>query len=125
MPDNRPTSVELLDAVQGFLKDDVLPKLAGADAYHLRVAQNALAILGREIALGPALDAAEQERLMTLLGAVGTRDELNAMLCAHIRDRKRSYKDPYVTAHLLQTAMGKMSIDNPKYATCVQELKRR
>lgn len=123
MPANRPTSAELLDAIQVFLKDDVAPQLSGSDAYHLRVAQNALAILAREIEHGPALDTAEHARLTALLGHEGTNDELNRYLCTEIRDRRRSYNDKKLISHLFMTAMGKMSIDNPKYATYVRESK--
>ena len=41
---------ELLAAVQGFLRQSVLPQLEGFDAYTTRVAANSLAIVSREIA---------------------------------------------------------------------------
>jgi hypothetical protein len=122
MPANRPTGVELLNAVQGFLKTEVLPLLKGSEKYHLQVALNAVAIIGRELATGARLDEEEQQRLGSLVGVSGTREDLNRLLCLQIRERRQTYRDPQLMDHLLRTTMGKMSIDNPKYATYVREL---
>jgi hypothetical protein len=124
MPTNRPTNVELLDAVSDFLRAAVLPRLSGTEKYHLQVTINALGILGRELTSAVQFDAAEQQRLGSLLGAAGTRQELNRLLCAGIRQRNFTYLDSQLIDHLLQTAMAKMSIDNPKYATYVSALAR-
>ncbi len=117
MPSNRPTSAELLEAVGGFLKTEVLPQLSGNHKYHLQVALNALAILGREMASAAQFDQAERTRLSALLKAAGTLEELNRMLCLKIRDRELSYRDPRLLDHLMHTAVAKLAIDNPKYAT--------
>jgi hypothetical protein len=122
MPANRPTSVELLNAVQGFLKAEVLPLLNGSEKYHLQVALNALAILGRELTTGVRVDQEEQERLRDLVGASGTCEDLNRELCARIRAGQLTYRDPQLMDHLMRTAMAKMSIDNPKYATYARAL---
>ena len=122
MPTNRPTNVELLSAVRGFLKAEMLPLLGGTEKYHVQVAINALGILGRELTGGVQFDAAEQERLTSLVGAAGTREELNRLLCGRIRERKITYRDPILIDHLVKTTMAKMSIDNPKYATYVSTL---
>jgi len=53
-PHGRPTASELLDAVSGFLTDDVMPATTGQVAFHARVAANVLGIVAREIELGPA-----------------------------------------------------------------------
>lgn len=52
-PNGRPTASELLDAVRGFLTDQVMPATGGQLAFHARVAANALAIVARELDLGP------------------------------------------------------------------------
>jgi len=52
----RPTASELLDAVAGFLTDEVMPATAGQLAFHARVAANVLAIVARELELGPQPD---------------------------------------------------------------------
>ncbi len=52
-PYGRPTAGEMLDAVRGFLTDEVMPATSGQLAFHARVAANALAIVSRELELGP------------------------------------------------------------------------
>ncbi len=52
-PHGRPTAGELLDAVRGFLTDEVMPATSGQLTFHARVAANALAIVARELELGP------------------------------------------------------------------------
>jgi Domain of unknown function (DUF6285) len=117
MPSNRPTSAELLEAVQKFLKAEVLPALSGSSKYHVQVALTALGVVGRELAGADQLDRAERARLADLLNAGGSREELNRLLCLTIRERRMTYRDPALMEHLRLTTMGKMSIDNPKYAT--------
>jgi hypothetical protein len=51
-PHGRPTASELLDAVSGFLTDDVRPATDGQVAFHARVAANVLGIIARELELG-------------------------------------------------------------------------
>jgi aminoglycoside phosphotransferase (APT) family kinase protein len=52
-PYGRPTASELLDAVRGFLTDQVMPATTGQLAFHARVAANVLGIVARELELGP------------------------------------------------------------------------
>ena len=52
-PYGRPTASELLDAVRGYLTEQVMPATAGQLAFHARVAANVLAIVARELELGP------------------------------------------------------------------------
>ena len=51
-PHGRPTASELLDAVRGYLTDQVMPGTSGQLAFHARVAANALSIVARELDLG-------------------------------------------------------------------------
>jgi aminoglycoside phosphotransferase (APT) family kinase protein len=53
VPHGRPTASELLDAVRGFLTDQVMPGTGGQLAFHARVAANVLTIISRELDLGP------------------------------------------------------------------------
>jgi aminoglycoside phosphotransferase (APT) family kinase protein len=52
-PHGRPTASELLDAVREFLTGQVMPATTGQTAFHARVAANVLAIVARELELGP------------------------------------------------------------------------
>ena len=55
-PYGRPTATELLAAVRGYLTDQVMPATEGQLAFHARVAANVLAIVARELELGPVSD---------------------------------------------------------------------
>jgi len=46
----RPTAREILDAVRGYLTEDVMPGTTGRLSFHARVAANMLAIVERELA---------------------------------------------------------------------------
>lgn len=50
----RPTMRELLDAVRGFLTEDVMPNTSGRLSFHARVAANMVAIVERELAQAPS-----------------------------------------------------------------------
>src|SRR3990172_6049878 len=82
---DRPEIGELVAAVREFLERRALPELAGHTAFHARVAANALAIVERQLRLGPEAEAAELLRLRALLGRGGSLPELNRELCARIR----------------------------------------
>jgi hypothetical protein len=66
---DRPTSVELLDAVRGFLQQEVVPNLEGQRRYHARVAANVVAIVAREIETEETHLRGEWQRLAALLEA--------------------------------------------------------
>jgi hypothetical protein len=118
MAQDRPTQAELLAAVADFLRDEAVPALDRTNpglAFQLRVAANALAILDREQRLGPAADARERQRLMTLLGRDGTLDDLNRALAAELRAGTRDETDAALMAHLEATVADKIAIANPKW----------
>jgi hypothetical protein len=122
MPTNRPTAIELLQAVRECLHTEILPLLSGNERYHLQVSLNALGILERELATGARIDDAERQRLSSLLGVSDTLEQMNRLLGVRIRDGLLSYRDRQLMDHLVRTAMDKMSIDNPKYASYVRAL---
>lgn len=70
----RPTASELLDAVSGYLTDQVMPGTSGQLAFHARVAANALAIVARELDLGPLPpDAGLAEKVAAKLAVANPR----------------------------------------------------
>ena len=75
----RPTAAELLDAVAGYLRDDLSGRLDGPDRHMVRIAVHALEVVTRELALGPAQAEAHAGRLAGL----GFRDD--GALAAAIR----------------------------------------
>ncbi len=113
---DRPSAIELLQAVQSFIRDQAIPRLEGRAAFHARIAVNALAIVERGLELGPAQDATEQERLEALLGRTGTLDELNRELCRRIRAEEIDRGSLDLLAHLRETTLAKLRVDQPRYA---------
>ena len=51
-PHDRPTAIELVDAVRELLTDELLDAVDGRLRFQVRVAANALAMVGRELELG-------------------------------------------------------------------------
>lgn len=121
---DRPTVEELLEAVEEFLRDEAMPRLEGRASFHARVAANVVAIVRRELATGTELDGAERRGLLELLAgdengsdSLGERStkELARELCRRIRSGAMAPDEPRLREHLWETALGKLSIDNPRY----------
>lgn len=113
---DQPSAIELLRAVRSFIEDQAIRRLEGRAAFHARIAVNALAIVERGLELGPAQEAAERERLERLLGRTGTLDELNRELCRRIRSGEMDLDTPGLAAHLRETTLAKLAVDQPRYA---------
>jgi hypothetical protein len=113
---DKPTAVELLRVIREFVETQAMPRLEGRTAFHARVAVNALAIVERELEQGPAAADAERARLRALLGRDGTLDELNRELCRRIRAGEVTAESPDLRAHLWETTVAKVAIDQPSYA---------
>jgi hypothetical protein len=111
-----PTTAELVNAVRSFLEEQAMPQLEGRTAFHARVAANALAIVARQLELGPEADAAEQGRLTALLGEDGDLDTLNRELCRRIRGGDLGLGSPGLVEHLRRTTLDKLAVDQPKYS---------
>lgn len=116
MTQNRPTALELLDAVKTFLEADVKPELADHTAFNMMVALKSLDIVQRELELGPEFAEAEKARLTEILGHDGTLSALNQELTERIREGTLSLDDALVKAHLVATTKAKVQIDQPKYS---------
>jgi hypothetical protein len=114
---DRPTARQLVGAVRDFLEREVGPALEGRAAFHARVAANALAIVERELELGPAQEAAEAERLRALLGTDGSLEAQNRELCRRIREGELGPATPGLLEHLRETTLAKLAVDQPRYAS--------
>lgn len=113
---NAPSPKELVEAVRLFLEERAIPELKGHTAFHARVAANALAIIERELELGPKATEEEKARLVALLGTEGSLDELNRQLADAIRTGEMSLATPGLKDHLWRTTIDKVSIDQPGYS---------
>jgi hypothetical protein len=114
---DQPSLFELIDAVKNFLENRAVPELKGHTAFHARVAANALAIVERELTLGPRAAAEEKARLLALLGSEGTLEDLNRRLCTQIREGSIGLETPGLAEHLEKTTRDKLAIDQPNYTS--------
>jgi hypothetical protein len=112
---DRPTAVELLDAVAGFLEQDAAPALDARLRFHARVAANVLRILQREWELGPAQAERQRALLAGLLGHDGEPRELWAELAGAIRAGGLDERRADVLAVLREITAQKLAIANPRY----------
>jgi hypothetical protein len=104
----------LIDAVAGFLAE-LEPELQGRRAFHAKVAQNALAIVARELAQAP--QQRERALLAGVMGADDDLDSLRAGLCADLRAGVKGVDTPGLVDALLAVAKAKCAVDNPRYST--------
>ena len=118
-----PSLQELVRAVREFVEEQAMPRLEGRTAFHARVAANALAIVERQLELGPAAEAAERERLLALLddgegdgGGEGNLETLTRELCRRIRAGELGADDDALVAHLRTTTLDKLAVDQPRYS---------
>jgi Domain of unknown function (DUF6285) len=110
-----PSPDDLLAAVAGYLREQAVPQLQGQTAFHARVAANAIDIVRRQLALAPAADAEEIERLRDLLGADGSLVELNRLLCQRIASGDMDLSTPGLGPHLWRVTLDKLAVDQPGY----------
>jgi hypothetical protein len=108
-PHDVPTAGELLEAVREWLERDLMPAVDGRLQFHARVAVNVLAIVERELALGPAQAEAHRARLAQL----GVADE--ADLAARIRAGELDDRLDEVKDVVWATVRDKLAVANPRY----------
>ena len=108
-----PQPTELLAAVARLLREEVMPALDGALAFQVRVAANALDLVGRQLGEGDAIGGAEQRRLETLTGQQGDVATLTRALADAIAEGRDL---PGLEQHLLATTLAKLAVDQPRYA---------
>ena len=125
---DRPTADELLAAVEGFLRDEVMPNIGGSRRFHARVAANALALVRREIALEEVHVVAELTGLAELLGPATSSEsrkanlalvaERNEELCDRIRrgDADDGEFRVSLLRHLRASLRDKLLVSNPGWA---------
>jgi Domain of unknown function (DUF6285) len=113
---DQPSMLELVKAVQSFLESKAMPELKGHTAFHARVAANALAIVARELELGPKAAHTEKTQLIALLGHDGWSEELNRELGNRIREGKINIESEALRQHLEVTTLDKVAIDQPNYS---------
>jgi hypothetical protein len=118
---DEPTPAELAKAVADFLRDEIAPTITGHNGFKLRVAVNMLELVVRQLTLADASDAAEMARLRQLLGIDGALVDLNRALSEKIAKGEADLSTPGLAAHLWQTTLDKLAVDQPNYASYRRE----
>jgi len=112
-----PTAIQLVEAAASFLEKVATPQLEGHAAFHARVAANVLAIVARELELGPAAAAAETARLAALLDQDCDLAVLRRVLCSKLCAGEMDIATAGLAEHLLATAADRVRIEQPGYAS--------
>ena len=109
MPHDPPGADDLLDAVREWIERDLLGALEGRLLFHARVAANVLAMVSREITLGPAQAEAHARRLAEF----GCSDD--GELARAIRNGDLDARLAEVVAAVESAVDDKLSVANPRY----------
>ena len=115
---DQPSVLELLQAVKSFIDESAAPQRKGHAAFHARVASNALSTAMRDLEQRPNAAAQERDGLTELLGPSDglSLDALNRSLSEKIKSGEMTVQTPGLLAHLKQTTMAQVEIDQPRYS---------
>lgn len=102
----RPTIDELLDAVLGYLRDDLMARLEGADRHQVRIAVHALEVVARELQLGPRQGRQHTARLAAL-GFGSDEDLARAIRSGELAD------SPVLRRALTEDTADRLRVANP------------
>ena len=104
-----PSAAELVEAVREWLERDVASAVDGRLRFHTRVAVNMLAMVEREMELGPEQRRAHERRL----AALGVADDV--ALARAIRAGELDDRLDEVRAALRAATTDRLLVANPKY----------
>jgi NAD(P)H-dependent FMN reductase len=106
---DEPSAIELLEAVEEFLRNDVMPVSDGSLKYHARVAANILKLVSRELDAGPTPEQSFQDELEDL----GFQDRTE--LAKAIRDGRIDARNQDLFAAIELWVHRKLQVSNPTY----------
>ena len=109
IPHDPPTAEQLVEAVREWLETDVMPSVEGRLQFHPRVAINILAMVEREMALGPEQAEAHRANLERLGFAS------DAELAAAIRRGECDGRMAEIEDVVFSSVVEKLRVANPKY----------
>ncbi|MDO6393528.1 DUF6285 domain-containing protein [Leptospira santarosai] len=127
---DKPTSADLLEAIQDFLMKEVLPQFKDKEllSYKTLVSWNMLGVVSREIRSGEEALDKELGRLVELLdkssvfpSTLNEKKKLaydwNMELLERIRKEKLSSENSRYWNHVKETVKEKVEITNPRFAS--------
>ena len=112
-PHDPPTSAQLVEAVREWLETQVMPNVSGAMQFHARVAVNVLAMVEREIQLGPDQSAVHEAGLRAL-GCIDDADLARRIRSGELCDASGGVRDD-VEGFVFDSVVAKLRVANPKY----------
>lgn len=110
-----PDAATLVAASADFVETTLYPGLAGEERYLCRVAINALRIVQRELALGPAADARDRDSQREFLGDAAAQADPGGVLTNRIHEGRLDLDDPRLIALLRDGLRRSLEINNPKW----------
>lgn len=111
-PHDPPSAAQLTEAVREWLENQVMPNVSGAMQFHARVAVNVLAMVEREIELGPA-QAERHAAGLRELGCADDADLARRIRAGDFNDGGAVRSD--VEAFVFDSVVDKLRVANPKY----------
>jgi hypothetical protein len=108
-PNDVPSAIDLLGAVEEFLLASVLPQASDEIRFYVRVSANILAVVQRELAGADERSATHREDLET----IGARDEND--LAAQLRAGRLNWQDPRVVDVVRRTVRAKLEVARPGF----------
>ena len=118
---DRPSSVELLKAVSFFLDEKIKKEVPPHLAFKLRIVENVLNIVCREIELGDALSEEVINDLKKLINSdIASLEDLAIL----IKEQKIDLEDQDLQNILVKLSKNKIAVDNPNYSTYKKLLDR-
>lgn len=108
-PHDIPDAPALLDAVREFLTEQIEPLLEGQPRWHAKVAANVLAVVERELRLGPEHAARHRQRLERL-GFANDAELADAIRAGKLDDRLEE-----LTGELREMVSDKLAVARPDH----------
>lgn len=113
---DKPAPDELLGSVIDFLRETVIPEAKPRTAFQARVAASALELVWRQMEFGASGEEVEKQRLIALLGASASLEELNEQLADALAEGRMGPGTPGLIDHLRATTLEKLAVDQPHYS---------
>ena len=111
---DKPTSIDLLAAISHFLDTKIKSEVPPHLAFKLRIVENVLNIVMREIEKGDELSKEVINLLQSLIESDTPSIETLALL---IKDKKIDLEDQDLKDLLVTLSKNKIAVDNPNYST--------
>ena len=112
---DRPTSIELIEAVIDFLDSEIKSELPPHLAFKIRIVTNVLKIVQREVNLGDQLS--EETKKLIADAIEDIQDPSMNKFAEAIKNGNAELNKESLKKALIEITKSKLSVDNPNYST--------